>query len=296
MRWFPLARKECRSVLTSKGVWLLALLLVLWGYRPSYIGWDALGPDITVAYIQNAVRVLLPLGVLLLSYQSIVGERTSGSLKFVLGLPLTRTDVLIGKIVGRTIGMSVPVVGSCFALGVIGLVRYGPFSVLLFIAVLLATILYVLVLVSLATAVSAVVERTVTAAGTVFAGVFLLLTLFFQQAIVGLYSHVTGTPLNPFDLPADGPLFFLIRLSPGGAYRVLTNWFFGVGNSADSYSIVLTKLEPHVSINAFVVESAFSTGSIPVYLHESISLLNLLFWLLVPLGIARYRFSRGDLV
>lgn len=93
MRWFLLARKEFRAVVTSKGAWLLALLLVLGGYRPSYIGWDALGTDITVAYIQNAVRVLLPLGVLLLSYQSIVGERTSGSLKFVLGLPLTRTDV-----------------------------------------------------------------------------------------------------------------------------------------------------------------------------------------------------------
>lgn len=74
MRWSPLARKESRTVLTSKGVWLLAILLVPWGYRPDYAGWDALGPAITVAYVQVAALVILPLGVLLLSYQSIIGE------------------------------------------------------------------------------------------------------------------------------------------------------------------------------------------------------------------------------
>jgi len=101
MRWSPLARKEARTVATSKGVWLLAVLLVLWGYRPSYVGWDSLGANITAGYVQVAGTLLLPLGVLLLSYQSIVGERTSGSVKFVLGLPLTRTDVLLGKVFVR---------------------------------------------------------------------------------------------------------------------------------------------------------------------------------------------------
>lgn len=178
---------------------------------------------------------------------------------------------MIGKIVGRTLGISVPVVGSCLALGVISLVIYGLFSLLLFIAIILATILYVLVLVSLATAVSAVVERTVTAAASVFGGVFLLLTLFFQQVVLMVYSGVTGTPVNPFNPSADGLLFLLLRLSPGSAYRVLTNWLFGVGNSADAYSSVLTVLEPHMSINAFVVEATFPSDSVPLYLHESVS-------------------------
>jgi hypothetical protein len=66
MRWSPLARKECRAVATSKGVWLLATLLVLWGYRPSDVGWDALGANITAGYVQVAGTALLPLGVLLL--------------------------------------------------------------------------------------------------------------------------------------------------------------------------------------------------------------------------------------
>ncbi|WP_318568667.1 hypothetical protein [Salinigranum marinum] len=53
---------------TSKGVWLLAALLVIWGYRPGYVGRGALGANATVGYVQVAGTALLPLGVLLLSY------------------------------------------------------------------------------------------------------------------------------------------------------------------------------------------------------------------------------------
>jgi hypothetical protein len=59
MRWSPLARKECRAVATSKGVWLLAIFRVIWGSRPSYVGWDALGANITVGYVQVAGTALL---------------------------------------------------------------------------------------------------------------------------------------------------------------------------------------------------------------------------------------------
>ena len=141
MRWSPLARKEARTVATSKGVWLLAALLVPWGYRPSYVGWDGLGANITAGYVQVAGTVLLPLGVLLLSYQSIVGERTSGSVKFVLGLPLTRTDVLLGKIVGRTAGIAGPVSIAFLVLAVIGVVDHGLFEPLPFLGTVIVTLL-----------------------------------------------------------------------------------------------------------------------------------------------------------
>ena len=92
MRWSSLARSECRTVLTSKGAWILALVVVLWGFRPTYAGWDAVGRNITIGYIQIGVDLFLPIGALLLSYQSLIGERTTGSIKFLLGLPLTRTQ------------------------------------------------------------------------------------------------------------------------------------------------------------------------------------------------------------
>lgn len=294
-RWFPLARKEARTLLTSRGPWALAILLVLWGYRPSYVGWDGLGPDVTVAFVQIAGTFVLPLGVLLLSYRSVVGERTAGSLKFVLGLPLTRTDVLVGKVLGRSVGIAVPVTVAAVVLGLIGFVRFGLFSPFLFLAVLLATLLYVVVLVSVATAVSAATTSTVRATGVAFGVVYLALTVLWKIIAGMTYSNLTGRAADAYDAPADGLLFALLRLSPERAYRVVTNWLLGVGNSGASYDAVLTKLEPGVGINVYVVEATFEPGTVPFYLHEVSGLVVLLLWLVVPLGLARYRFERGDL-
>jgi ABC-type transport system involved in multi-copper enzyme maturation permease subunit len=281
---------------TSNGVWLLALSLVLWGYRPSYVGYDALGANITAAYVQVAGTALLPLGVLLLSYQSVVGERTSGSLKFVLGLPLTRTDVLVGKVAGRTLGIAGPLCVAFLALGVIGFVDHGVFNPLLFLGVVLVTLAYVCVTVAIAVSVSALARRTVTAAATVFGGVFLPFVLLWTPLVTAVFTRVTGVPVNAFDPPTSGPLFLLLRLSPGGAYHVVTNWLLGVGNSAAMYSQVLTALQPNVSTNAFVVEATFSPETVPLYLHESLGLVVLFAWFVVPLAVARYRFTRGDAV
>ena len=296
VHWIPLARKEARTIATSKGTWLLALLLVLWGYRPTYAGWDGLGATMTAGYIQTASTVVLPLGVMLLSYQSIVGERTSGSAKLLFGLPLTRTDVLLGKIIGRTAGLSGPIVTAFLALGVIGLADYGLFDPVVYLGVLAVSLAYVAVLVSLAVSVSAVVNRTVTAAAIVFGVLFLPVILLWQRIATTLFTQLTGVPVNPFDPPASGLLFMLLRATPSGAYHVVTNWILGVGNSADGYSTVVSELQPQVSTNAFVVEATFPSGTVPVYLHEAVSLAVLAVWAVVPIALARSRFTRGDVV
>lgn len=296
MRWIPLARKEGRTVITSRGIWILALLLVMWGYRPNYLGWDALGPNITIAYIQNAAALLLPLGVLLLSFRSIISERTSGSLKFVLGLPLTRTDILLGKIVGRTVGIVGPVFASFAMFAVIGLFDYGLFDPLLFLAVVAVTAVYIAVLVTIAVGVSAVADTTVSAVGVVFGGFFLIVELFWNNVILWLYSLVANGLITTSDQSVSGLLFLLLRLSPSGAYNVVTNWLLGVGNSTAGYSAVLSKLQPSVFVpNIYVVEVVYKSGLVPWYLSEPLGLLILLSWILVPLSVARFWFRRGDL-
>jgi len=275
------------------------VLLVVWAYRPSYNGWQGLGPNLTVGFVQTAGSFLLPVGVLLLCYRSIVGERTSGSLKFVLGLPLTRSDILVGKVTGRSVGLAIPVSAAAVALGLIGIVRFGLFSPLLFVGVLLATLLYVMTLVSVATAISAITSSTVRAATVVFGGVYLVFTVFwtgFAQAVYGMVRGPAPGTTGSFNAPADGLFFALLRISPGRGYRLLTNWLLGVGNSGAGYDAVITKLQTPTSINVYAVESAFQGQTPPAYLHEASGLVVLLIWLVVPLGLARYRFQRSDLV
>ncbi|WP_336329116.1 ABC transporter permease subunit [Haloarcula sp. CGMCC 1.2071] len=294
-RWFPVARKEAVALLKSKGTWILAPLLVVWGYGPTYESWDVLGPNVTVGFVQVAGSILLPLGVLLLTYRSIIQERTSGSLKFLLGLPLTRTDILIGKVFGRSVGAMLPFALATVILGVIGGVKFGLFSPLRFIGVFLVTVLYIVVLVSVATAASAATTSTVRVTSVLFGGFFLLLTLGWKRIGVGIYSAVTGNAVNPLEPPADGLLFAILRLSPGRAYRTVTNWILGLANSGGQYTSVIDVLYPGISTNEYVVDVAFSGQPVPVYLHESLGLVVLLFWGVVPLALAGYRFKRGDL-
>ncbi|MCU4799873.1 ABC transporter permease [Halobacteria archaeon HArc-gm2] len=293
-RWFPLARKEARTVLTSKGTWLLAVFVFVFGWRPTYSGWELLGPSMSAGFVQVGVTTLVPLGVLVLSYGSVVGERTSGSLKFALGLPLTRTDVLVAKTVGRTAGFVLPVTVATVLLGVVGAFRYGLFSPLAFLGVLLATSLYLAVLVAIATAVSAVTTSTVRASGAVV-GYFLAFVLLWSQLAVAAYSSLTGRAVNPYDPPADALLFGLLRLSPDRAYRTVTNWILGAGNAGESFTILAIKLAPGQSVNGYAVETAFAGASVPLSLHEVGGVVVLLAWLVVPLWLARYRFERGDL-
>lgn len=209
---------------------------------------------------------------------------------------MTRTDVLVGKIVGRTVGIAGPICLSFVAIGAIGLLDHGFFDPVLYLAQVGLTVLYVLALVTIATSVSAVVDRTVTAVGIVFGVVFLGIELAWKTLSLLVFQTATGTAVNPFAPPASGPLFLLVRLSPGGAYHVVSNWLLGVGNSAEQYAAVLAKLQPGVNINALVVEATFSSGQAPWYLHEGTGLVLLLAWIVVPLGFARYWFDRGDLV
>ncbi|RRJ31294.1 ABC transporter permease [Halocatena pleomorpha] len=301
MRWFPLARKEFRGIVRYKGTWLFTLLLVYFGYQPSYVGYQGVGSDITIAYIQNFATLLLPLGVLLLSYRSIIKERRSGSLKIPLGLPLTRTDVLLGKIAGRTVGLGASVLVACLALGGYGLVRYGLFSPLRFVAVVLTTLLYVLVLVSIATAISAVTRRAITATVGVFAGLYLPLFAFWRSIVHWVNGMVTGAGANTatgggVQTFAPGESYFLLlRLAPGNAYTVLTNWTLGVGNAARGYIGVIQQTQFASGMGgSTIVETALQDP--PVYLHEAIGLLVLALWAVVPIGLAWLRFTRGDVL
>lgn len=295
MRWFPLAREEARALVTSRGVWLLALALPLWTYRPTYDTWAALGSNMTIGFVQHSAAVLLPLAAIALCYRTIVGEQADGRLKVVLGLPLTRGDVLLGKLVGRTIGIAIPSLVALGLVTVVGAVRFGLFDPLRYLAVLAVTLLYLAVLVSIVVCVSAIAKRAATVAATLFVGLFVVFELLWREVATVLYSRFTGVPVNPYDPPADGRLFLLDRLSPSGAYNTVTNWLLETGNSAAFHTSVVSDLQPGTSVNVLVVDTVFEPGAVPWYLHEAGGLLVLLTWGLVPLAIAYYRFDRGDL-
>lgn len=295
MQWLPLARRECRTILASKGTWLLAAVVVTLGYRPTYVGWDALGRDITIGYVQLGVSVLFPTGVLLLCCRSVLHERVTGSIKLLLALPLTRAHVLAGKFVGRFVGVGTATLVAVGVVAGLGVADHGPFSVLPFVGTVLATLLLTAALVAVGTAVSVLVRRSTTATAVVL--LYFVVSGFWNWLVPPVYSAVTGVPVDLLGTaapPASGPLFLLLRLTPNGAYYVVTNWILAVGNGATVFSTVEMTLASDTITGALVAESAFGDAPMPWYLHPAVGVAILLAWVVVPLGVAHRRFARGD--
>lgn len=260
-----------------------------------YIAWEQLNSDMTIGFIQYSSELLFPLAAVILGYRAIVAEQVSGSLKFILSLPLTRGEILLGKFVGRTIGIAIPCFLAFGIITVIGILQYGLFSPLRYLGVLVITLLYLAVLVSVVTSISTLVNRTATAAATLFIGLILIFEIAWEELVTVFYYLMTGIQVNRLDPPPEGGLFLLERLSPSGAYNTITNWILDAGNSASIHSQVLTEIQPGSTTNILAVETAFSPESVPLYLHESVGILILGLWGLVPLTIAYYSFNKGDL-
>ena len=296
-RWIPLSLKECRSILTSRGLWILVAVLPMLLYNPSYAPGIALGADSTVGYLQYAGTLILPLVVILFGYRAVVGEVESGSIKLTLALPLARSEFLLAKLVGRTVGIALPIL---FAMGIvvlIGVSRHGMFSPIRFIAVLGVTVFYIAVLVFIVVSVSTIADRAIQSAGYLFIGLFVILELFWQDAVAPAILDVADSlGVVTSQSSGDALLLLILRLSPSGAYNVVTNWILGVGNSAHLHAMVIRERNLATETPALVAEEVFSPGSVPYYLHESGGLLVLLLWAVVSLAIALLYLRRGDVL
>lgn len=296
MNWYPLARAEWRALLSSYGIWLFAAIIPLWTYRPTYAGWNALESDLAIGHLQYVATLALPLAVCLTCYRAIVGERETGQIKFTLALPVTRHEILFGKLVGRAVGVIVPTFVGLGIVTVVGVYRYGLFSIWKYLAVLGVTLLYVVVLVGIVMSISAITERAITAVGALVLGLLVVFEMLWDMITTTIVDSLHGIGLLT-SATAEGLLFVLVRLSPSGAYNVVTNWILGVGNSAELYSTVAGYSQPNTSTpSALIVDAAFDPGTEPIYLHEAGGLLVLLAWMIVPITIALIQFSRGDLV
>lgn len=297
VRWGPLARREVASLLRSKGVWLLSIVLIVDTYRrmsPSEYIRRELEANVTIAAFQSPMALFVSLGALLVAYRAIAGERESGSIAFTVGMPLTRWEVLVGKILGRTAALAFPVVLAFCVGGAIGFVRYGAFSPVAFSLTVLVTFLYAVANVSVATGISALV-KTPARSATAIVGYFLVFLWLWNTGLSRrLYLEATGVPIDFLNPPPAVGLFLLERIGPAGAYYVLTNTILGVGNAAATYSEVLGYYRPETLYFTLIVGETFKPP-IPFLLRPSFAVVILALWIAVPASLGYLRFRNADL-
>ena len=113
MTWDAIARKDVQDARRSYWLWGLAgVLSALLALGPVLIATgliqvsqpqngDAITTDLYVQLMLGVLTFFVPIVAIVLAYDSITGERDSGTLKLLLSLPHARVDVVVGKAVGR---------------------------------------------------------------------------------------------------------------------------------------------------------------------------------------------------
>ncbi|XVH32266.1 ABC transporter permease [Haloferacaceae archaeon DSL9] len=285
MSWPVVARKDFLDAGRSKGLWLLTALYVIFTVGVAYV-LTLFGDGSEIEALQffgtflAPAATLIPLTALVIAYKSIVGEVESGSAKFLLSLPHTRRDVVLGKFVGRSTLLCASVLVGLLSGAAALFVLAASFPVADYVAFVVITLFFAVVYTSVAVGVSALAtsERV---ALVLAVGVILVFEFLWGLVVSGIHYLVEGT-FNPAMEFVDGQVaitapdwyFFLQIVTPSGAWnRMLTATIPGMD---------------------FQYAASFPDGT-PFFLSGWAGFAILLFWLVVPATIGYWRFNRGDI-
>lgn len=295
-----IAKKDFQDSIRS---WLFLFLSVFFFsilVLPTVVLWH-LGGDLPtaeattaelVSHVHTITRLVIPVIALVLGWKAIAGERESGSLKVLLSLPHSRTDVLLGKFIGRSAVLTLSLFVGFFLAAFVVILLFGGFDLADYVGLFAVSALYGLAYTSIAIALSSL-TRSTTVAGAFAFGVFVLFYVVWEGFLLainvlvqfdylpGVEYTVTGPGGETVTLERPHGVAFLFRsFDPGVAYR-----------NALSFATSIAEQNPQFVQS---MENAFG-GTVPFYLQDWFAIVVLLFWIVVPLAVAVYQFDRVDL-
>jgi len=268
------AGKEFRDGLRNRWVLSICITFCILAIGVAYFGAAAAGKvgftslSTTIISLASLAIFIIPLIALMLSYDGIVGEDERGTLLLLMTYPLSRVQLLLGKMLGQGAIMAFStLVGFGSSAIMIGLfstdTSWGdllvPYAVFILSAVLLGWIF-----IAIAYVISASVSEKSKAAGIALI-VWFVFVLVFDLGLLGLLVSTEGN--------VDPNLFpYMLLLNPTDIFRLINITYFSDQN--------LTGLM------AVAQQTQFSLYGL---------LAALLVWLVLPLCMAMYTFNRRDL-
>lgn len=175
--------------------------------------------DVNTLALLNSMRqpalYLVPLVGIMVGYKAIAGERSSGSIRLILGLPNTRREIFFGKLLGQTAVVSTAILFGYGAAALVALVTYDSFALVEFGLYTLLTLLYAMACVSIAIGFSASTKsRTRALAGAV--AVYSVILLFWDGITALLQTAIIGYEVPIGEQPAWLAIFS--SLNPSTAF------------------------------------------------------------------------------
>ena len=268
-----IAGKEIRDGLRNRWIVGATLVLASLAFALALLGSAPTGTlgvkplAVTVVSLSSLSIFLVPLIALLLSYDSVVGEIERGTMLLLLTYPLTRSQILLGKVLGHCGILTIATVLGYGGAGLaVGLGQGSdPQSWEAFGFLLLTSVMLGAAFVALATLISLLVRERGTAAGMAV-GLWLLFVVVFDLAMLGLLVAGQGV--------VDPATFrWLLALNPADVYRLVN----------------LTGFE---NVRMF---SGMSGLAAEVRFPPGVLLAILAGWIVVPLAAALLLFRRREL-
>lgn len=175
--------------------------------------------------IQGIALFFMPILVLIVGYLSIAGERESGRIKYLLGWPNRRSEVVLGKFLSRSFISLLAVILSMAVGALIVLVRYPTLPVPELLAMTVLMLYFAIVYTGIAVGISAMAATR----GRAMAGVisiFVVFTVLWSAPTINPQESVAYIVEDLLGLSAMPNLYeFVFYLSPSFAYGRLANGF-----------------------------------------------------------------------
>lgn len=267
------AGKEMREGMRNRWVLATTLLLATLALTLTFLGSAPTGNvgasrlDVVIVSLSSLTIFLVPLIALLISHDAIVGEIERGTMLLLLGYPVGRGQIVLGKFLGHLAILCIATVCG-YGTAAVALAAMGGAdaqSWVAFFSMTASSVLLGAVFISIGYLVSARATERSTAGGIAIA-IWLFFVLIYDMALLGGLVAAQGRSLP------GGLLDFLLLANPTDAYRLLN---LGSGGAAA------------LSGMGGLAKTSILTGNI--------LLLALCLWVAIPLALASLTFSRREI-
>ncbi len=283
------ARKEFEDAGRSKLLWALIGLLVgivVIGYTAIWYTADDATASEVLGFLGFPLQTIVPIAALIAGYMAVVGERRSGSIKLLLGLPPNRTDVVFGKLLGRMAVVGTAVVLAFLVALVLGAAFFGSVPIVDWLAFGGITLLFGVSFAGLAVGVSAGVSSR---------GRSMALVVGLYMIFVALWELLTAGPyylIYDEGPPVEAETWYLVlqQFNPMSAYTTLAS------NAIEGEVFPFTFQYGLEDFEAAQLSPAERyAGEAPFYLQDWFGVVVLVFWLVGPVAIGYVRFKQAEL-
>lgn len=310
MTWRAVAKKDFQDAIRSRWLWALSFVFISLYTLPVYLVSQEIGiaasevaTDPETTELANALTSdliiqgtvwfgahFIPVIAIVIAYAAIAGERDSGTINILLGLPHARRSIVIGKFAGRGAVLVIPILLGFTLSGIAIALTTLQFAVTTFVLYAGLTVLLGLVWIAIAVGISATVRTGRQAMlGTV--GVYALFGLLWGPFTDGIeqllreYGTFGEETLMQVQLG-------LLLINPIEAYQSLVTsiavdtTFFG-----DNVSEALLARQSVLSGR----NTYYLLDSVPLYFSDAALLVLLGVWLVALPYLGYQSFQQADL-